>query len=214
MKYCPNCGKPGVEGMKFCPQCGQTLAGLGLEEEQTYVPASEAPLKERNWFERHLNWTMVLAWPAAFVVGFIVGMIVVSIDPYVSDTALEAVGFLLGAVVFSLIWGWALRKKNRSLWWLLLGLFVPFGFIVLLCLENKSSAAQVPVFSSALTLTDKGRAAVSYSTGWATKSGKELRILETVSHSPGLSAGEVIGRTGTDIFDINSLVDAGLLRRG
>lgn len=25
MKYCPNCGKAGVEGMKFCPGCGTKL---------------------------------------------------------------------------------------------------------------------------------------------------------------------------------------------
>jgi len=32
MKYCPNCGNTGVEGLKFCPQCGQRL---GLPERQT-----------------------------------------------------------------------------------------------------------------------------------------------------------------------------------
>ena len=32
MKYCPNYGKAGIEGMKFCPQCGQKL---GLTEQQT-----------------------------------------------------------------------------------------------------------------------------------------------------------------------------------
>lgn len=30
MKYCPNCGKSGVEDMKFCPQCGQRLTGFDL----------------------------------------------------------------------------------------------------------------------------------------------------------------------------------------
>ena len=28
VKYCPNCGKSGVEDMKFCPQCGQRLTGF------------------------------------------------------------------------------------------------------------------------------------------------------------------------------------------
>ena len=32
MKYCPSCGKAGVEGKKFCPQCGQRF---GLPEQQT-----------------------------------------------------------------------------------------------------------------------------------------------------------------------------------
>ena len=37
MKYCPNCGKAGVEGMKFCPQCGRSLASIDSEE-QRYAP--------------------------------------------------------------------------------------------------------------------------------------------------------------------------------
>jgi len=32
MKYCPSCGKPGVDEMKFCPQCGRAF---GLPERQT-----------------------------------------------------------------------------------------------------------------------------------------------------------------------------------
>jgi len=60
MKYCPSCGKAGIEGMKFCPRCGQRLTGFDLEEKQRYVHQPEVPLKERNWFERHLNWTLLL----------------------------------------------------------------------------------------------------------------------------------------------------------
>ena len=87
---------------------------------------------------------MVLAWPALFAVAFMLGLIMVAIDPSVSSGEIEAMATLPGLVVLSLIWGWALRRKNRSLWWLLLGIFVPFGFIVLLCLENKSESKQVP----------------------------------------------------------------------
>ena len=130
--------------MKFCPQCGRRFTGFDLEEKQRYVHQPEAPLKERTWFERHLNWTMLLAWPAAFGAGFIAGMIMGSINPYVSDVAVQVMGFLVGNGIFALIWGWALRKKNRSLWWLLLGLFVPFGFIVLLCLENRRQISELP----------------------------------------------------------------------
>jgi tetratricopeptide (TPR) repeat protein len=60
VKYCPSCGKAGIEGMKFCPRCGQRLTGFDLEEKQRYVHQPTAPLKERNWFERHLNWTLLL----------------------------------------------------------------------------------------------------------------------------------------------------------
>jgi len=55
MKYCPNCGKAGVEGMKFCPHCGQRPTGFGLEEKQRYVHQSDARSKEKNCFELHLH---------------------------------------------------------------------------------------------------------------------------------------------------------------
>lgn len=45
------------------------------------------------------------------------------------------VGFVLTAFVFIVTW-WYLGRKARSKWLLLL-LFVPFGFIILLILENK-----------------------------------------------------------------------------
>ncbi len=46
------------------------------------------------------------------------------------------VGFVLTAFVFIVTW-WYLGRKARSKWLLLL-LFVPFGFIILLILENKA----------------------------------------------------------------------------
>jgi len=48
MKYCPNCGKAGIEGMKFCPQCGQKLIGVHLEEKQRSIPKPEEPLMESS----------------------------------------------------------------------------------------------------------------------------------------------------------------------
>jgi hypothetical protein len=138
MPFCPRCGKVGVEGMEFCPRCGQRLTGFDLEEKQRYVHKPEAPLKERSWFERHLNWTMVLAWIGAFVVNFTIGYMIGLSNPYVSAVTLLVIGLIITLVILIPVWGWALRKKNRSLWWLPVGLFVPFGFVVLLCLENKS----------------------------------------------------------------------------
>lgn len=144
MKYCPSCGKAGVEGMKFCPRCGQRLTGFDSKEEQGYVRQPEAPLRERNWFERHLNWTMFLALVGAYGVCFIIGVIIGLSDPHVSEDVLYIVGLLVSCAILGPSWGWALRKKNRSLWWLPLGLFVPFGFIVLLCLGNKSHLSELP----------------------------------------------------------------------
>jgi len=103
-----------------------------------------------NWFERHLNWSAVLSWlalyPITFVAGYILGLIVIGVDPYMSDEALEGLAYLVGIVV-ALAWilptnGWILKRKSRSLWWLLI-LFVPIGWIIFLCLENKSGGAAI-----------------------------------------------------------------------
>ncbi|MBN1458897.1 MAG: hypothetical protein JXA57_05130, partial [Armatimonadetes bacterium] len=34
---------------------------------------------------------------------------------------------------------WVLRQKNRSTWWMLFPIWVPFGFVVLIALENHSN---------------------------------------------------------------------------
>jgi len=92
-----------------------------------------------NWFERHLNWTMVLALVGVYGVNFINGLMAGLSAHYVSYFTWFDIGLMIiSLAILALVWGWALRRKNRSLWWLPLGLFVPFGFIVLLCLENKS----------------------------------------------------------------------------
>jgi hypothetical protein len=148
MRYCPNCGIP-VEGMKFCPQCGQRLTAFDLQEKQRYVRQPEILLKEKNWFERHLNWTMFLALVGAYAVSFIIGFIIALSDLYVSEGVLYIVGIIVACAILGPSWGWALRRKNRSLWWISLGLFVPFGWIVLLCLENKSFSHDASVNSIA-----------------------------------------------------------------
>ncbi len=152
MRFCPNCGKEVSDEMKFCPKCGKQLTELESKPPAPSTSYREAPgqaeWKRKNWFERHLNWTMVLGLLGGYAisvgVAFVVGIVMVSANPYVSDAALEAAGYVVGIVVtlvvVGLVWGWALRKKKRSLWWLLLGMFVPFGFIVLLCLENRSTS--------------------------------------------------------------------------
>ncbi len=138
MNYCHNCGKPDVAGMKFCPQCGQGLMTSGLQGGQSYASEQRESSRETSWFRRHLNWTMVLVFLGAILINFVAGLIVISVNPFVHYSDLEALGFVIGLAILIPGWGWALKKKNRSLWWLLLGLFVPFGFIVLLCLGNKS----------------------------------------------------------------------------
>jgi len=130
---CVSCGR------LACAECRVILGGKVYCNPCTdaFITRPTTP-RGSSWFRRHLNWTMVLAWPAGFVVAFIVVMIIWGIDLYASDAQVEVMSSLSGAVVVCLIWGWALRQKNRSLAWLLLGIFVPFGWIALLCLDNRS----------------------------------------------------------------------------
>jgi len=120
MKYCPNCGKSGVEGMKFCPRCGQKLTGPNLEDKQRSIPKPEAPLKEKSWFERHLNWTMVLTWLSTYLISFVVGFVGVLINPDISEDTLIGIAVIISLIVTIAVGQWVLRKKNRSLAWLLI----------------------------------------------------------------------------------------------
>lgn len=96
--------------MKFCPRCGQKLMDFDLEEKQRYMYQPEAPLKERNWFQRHLNWTWVLAYLLWFV-----------INAYANDPFGIVWWLSLVAAIFCLIVsGWVIKQKGRRLWWLLL----------------------------------------------------------------------------------------------
>jgi H+/Cl- antiporter ClcA len=101
-----------------------------------------------NWFQRHLNWTWFLAsLLGAIIVGAAVGILTAIADPYgiyYTDSTRNGLTSLLSLVVSIIVGAWALRQKSRSLWWLLI-LFVPFGWIVFLCLENRSNQPALQV---------------------------------------------------------------------
>ena len=114
-----------------------------------------------NWFERHLNWSFFLGviflpslvWLILFLIfspQFYSGAISIinsgggepEIMQYIFSTYMQfaviyfIVGTTLTVFIFIVTW-WYLGRKARSKWLLLL-LFVPFGFIILLILENKA----------------------------------------------------------------------------
>ena len=97
-----------------------------------------------NWFRRHLNWTIVLAWVSSFPVSYVVGTIIQNINPYISTGTYYALGYIINGLWLLGIGGWVLRKKNRSLW-NLLWLVIPFGWIVFLGLENRSDISRKEV---------------------------------------------------------------------
>jgi hypothetical protein len=138
---CVNCGR------LICAECKVLLGG------KIYCnPCADALVtksdvsRNLSWFERHLNWTMVLGMLGAYFAVFIVTLVIILYDPYayyVSDNVLYVIDLVINLAIQAPVFGWALRKKNRSLWWLPLGLFVPFGWIVLLCLENRSEPSKL-----------------------------------------------------------------------
>ena len=148
-EICPGCGARPMRGNSFCSNCGAAtteLTEMCVKCGARLVGRVEAGLREMSWFRRHLNWTALLAlvgayalgWMAAFTVGVAMGVA----DPYASLEAAGAAGGVTGVVVYLAVlvptWGWVLRRKNRSLWWLLLALFVPFGWIAMFVLENRN----------------------------------------------------------------------------
>jgi len=75
-----------------------------------------------NWSERHLNWIYILS----HILWFLVILIFWNI---ISDT----VKLLLYGIIILPLAIWILKKKNRSLWWVIL-----FGWFSPMWLSNKS----------------------------------------------------------------------------
>ena len=73
------------------------------------------------WFERHLNWAMVLAWLFAPAIGFFCGLFI----KFVFESTIGSAERLEDSLVFPIFvisvglmtWatGWAIHKKGRSL---------------------------------------------------------------------------------------------------
>jgi len=84
-----------------------------------------------NWFQRHLNWSLVLVNIAALSAS-----IWVSLFSYeFTYPTFLFVGRAVACAILIPFTVWFLRRKGRSLGWVWM-LFVPLGEIVLLCLRN------------------------------------------------------------------------------
>lgn len=117
-----------------------------------------------NWFQRHLNWTVILSFlvycliinviilfrispeePLMTSIGdmrYLLGVLAVSTAIPLVVTSLGhfyfLYDFLIPAILFLIVCGWVLHQKNRSLWWLSLPFFIPLGWIAVLCLRSSS----------------------------------------------------------------------------
>ena len=105
-----------------------------------------------SWFRRHLNWTVVLSWVAAWLCSLIFGWSwgwgPLEVGPVISSEALGGwtgvIGLAGGSITILLVSGWTLRQKDRSLlqllWYLM---FPPIGAIVVLILKNQSEVVDI-----------------------------------------------------------------------
>ncbi len=134
MPFCSNCGKEVSEDTKFCPQCGKPLTDTHSEQaaiSALYKEVSGAKQRTHiNWFERHLNWTMVLAWASMHLISLAVIFIAGLTD---IDVSLLTMAYIVGLLAPIPVACWVLRKKSRSMWWLL----ISWSYFFLL-LSNKS----------------------------------------------------------------------------
>jgi hypothetical protein len=87
---------------------------------------------DANWIERHINWSLALAWLLISVLGLLL-LIVLQNERgetlFAVFSSLAILGLLTGV--------WALLAKGQSLSWIFF-LLVPLGFIVFFILGNSS----------------------------------------------------------------------------
>jgi len=140
--------------------------------------ASRSQAAGENWFQRHLNWTWALPQLFLYVALLVVGYAIItsmgptwimapseitSLSPFMSFSILIVVccliiPLLMAAAIYG-IGVWVLKRKDRSLWWLLIFLiptaaaflhgllaFVALVavWIVFLRLENRNLLEDVP----------------------------------------------------------------------
>ena len=85
------------------------------------------------WFERHLNWTIVIAFFGALLITPFIAFI------FLVGTA-DALIVVIPVVTIT-VSIWVLRKKNRSMW-NLLWLLIPYiGVFIIPLLKNKNTRA-------------------------------------------------------------------------
>ena len=85
----------------------------------------------RNWANRHINWAYLIM---CALVGPVIGLVL-------GFMGLAGLAWVFAVIYALLLTIWLLRRKGRSMWFIPFA-FIPFGWIILLVLENKRSALQ------------------------------------------------------------------------
>ena len=122
---------------------GKVMGEETTAETDNYSPKKSYQNSGMNWFQRHLNWTFFLAFIAVYPISFITGFSIVTYNPYVSYDTLIIIGMIIPLLVLIPLGGWVLKRKGRSLEYLLLliGFYAPLFIwviflIIFLTIEN------------------------------------------------------------------------------
>jgi hypothetical protein len=178
-----------------------------------------------NWFGRHLNWSFFLGvWLLPSIIGIILNLIFMpQLSTNLADLATSGASeeeimryifslymqimpmyFIAGLVLLIiaiLITYWYLGRKARNKWLTLL-LFAPFGIIILLVLNNKSTGYGGDFAYETQTIGSTG--------GGYGISGYDERQLKELDYTPSQNVLDISGvQAAKDIYSMGELSDTG-----
>jgi len=107
---CPQCRNHVTYGAAYCGQCGNMLS---WQTPPVYRQPVYSQQENLNWFQRHINWTWLLVFTVRFVA-----------IPF--DSPIGPIISILGYIGMIIITAWALHRKSRSYWWILIPIAVLF----------------------------------------------------------------------------------------
>lgn len=153
---CPSCGAENSEDAPYCNLCQTSFLKTTADDALFLTDAGpSSPNSRQNWFQRHLNWTWVLAQAAVFCLVIAWILVFVLFFKRTDGTDAGSLGTAIAAALMSwnFAWllsmlapfiagAWVLSKKSRSYAWLLI-LLVPFGLIFFLLL-GKGKQLKLP----------------------------------------------------------------------
>jgi hypothetical protein len=88
-----------------------------------------------NWFERHLNWTLIISWIICMpIYGALGSVVVYDIEPSGGVVSGIISVIFLGLFLWTAVW--VVKQRNQSLLWLSILILPILGVILLMVLDN------------------------------------------------------------------------------